>query len=54
MVASESSLQQVIAAKLTATYDAKVPGGTDPLPAGLGNSADRFVSALYTEAKATR
>ncbi|WP_213803123.1 MBL fold metallo-hydrolase [Granulicella sp. dw_53] len=54
MVANGSSLQQVIVAKLTAPYDAKVPGGTDPLPAGLGNSADRFVSALYAEAKATR
>ncbi|WP_213803244.1 MBL fold metallo-hydrolase [Granulicella sp. dw_53] len=54
MVASGASLQQVIAAKLTTPYDAKVPGGTDPLPAGLGNSADRFVSALYAEAKATR
>jgi cyclase len=52
MVANGSSLQQVIAEKLTAPYDAKVPGGTDSLPAGLGNSADRFVSALYAEAKA--
>jgi len=54
MAASGSSLQQVLAAKLTAPYDAKVPGGTDPLPAGLGNSADRFVSALYTEVKSSR
>jgi hypothetical protein len=54
MAANGSSLQQVLAAKLTAPYDAGVPGGTDPLPLGLGNSADRFVSALYTEAKASR
>jgi cyclase len=54
MAANGSSLQQVLAAKLTAPYDAEVPGGTDPLPAGLGNSADRFVSALYTEVKASR
>jgi cyclase len=43
------SLQVVLAAKLTAPYDAGVRGGLDPLPAGLGTSADRFVSALYTE-----
>ena len=54
MAANGSFLQQVLAAKLTAPYDAKVPGGADPLPAGLGNSADRFVSALYAEVKASR
>lgn len=54
MAANGSSLQQVLAAKLTAPYDAKVPGGTDPLPAGLGNSADRFISAMYAEVKASR
>ena len=54
MAASGSTLQQVLAAKLTAPYDAKVPGGTDPLPAGLGNSADRFISAMYAEVKASR
>jgi cyclase len=54
MAANGSSLQQVLAARLTAPYDAKVPGGADPLPAGLGNSADRFVSALYAEVKASR
>ncbi|MBB6144120.1 glyoxylase-like metal-dependent hydrolase (beta-lactamase superfamily II) [Silvibacterium bohemicum] len=54
MAANGSSLQEVLAAKLTKPYDAKVPGGTDPLPAALGNSADRFISALYAEVKAPR
>jgi glyoxylase-like metal-dependent hydrolase (beta-lactamase superfamily II) len=54
MAANGNSLQQVLAAKLTAPYDTKVPGGADPLPAGLGNSADRFISALYAEVKASR
>lgn len=54
MITNGSSLQQVLAAKLTAPYDAKVPGGIDPLPAGLGNSRDRFISALYAEVKAYR
>jgi cyclase len=43
------SLQTVLSARLTAPYDGTVPGGLDPLPAGLGTSANRFVSELYTE-----
>jgi cyclase len=50
-LAHGDSLQVVLAAKLTASYDATVRGGLDPLPAGLGTSADRFVSSLYTELK---
>ena len=42
--------EQVLAAKVTAPYDAKVPGGL--LPAGAGTSADRFVGMVYTELKA--
>ena len=50
MVAQGATEQQVLAAKLTAPYDAKVPGG--PLPAaGGGTSADRFVRAVYQELK---
>ena len=48
------SVQEVLAAKLTAPYDATVPGGLDPLPAGLGTSADRFVSAMYAEVTRTK
>lgn len=51
MIAENRSLNQVLAAKLTAPYDARVRGGRDPLPAGLGTSADRFVSAMYAEIK---
>lgn len=46
------SLPDILAAKLTAEYDAMVPGGAMPLPLGVGMSADRFVSALYAELKA--
>jgi cyclase len=43
------SKQEILNARLTAPYDANVPGGLTPLPAGLGTSADRFVSELYAE-----
>jgi hypothetical protein len=42
--------EEVLAAKVTAPYDAKVPGGL--LPAGAGTSADRFVGMVYSELKA--
>jgi cyclase len=44
MIAQGKSLPEVLAAKLTAPYDAKVAGGTD-------SSAERFVSAVYQELK---
>lgn len=50
MVAQGATEQQVLAAKLTAPYDAKVPGGLLPA-AGGGTSADRFVRAVYQELK---
>jgi cyclase len=50
MIAQGASEQQVLAAKLTAPYDAKVPGGLLPA-AGSGTSADRFVRAVYQELK---
>jgi len=44
------TLPEVLAAKVTAPYDAKVPGGQ--LPAGAaGTSADRFVSMVYGQLK---
>ena len=44
------TLPEVLAAKVTAPYDAKVPGGL--LPAGAaGTSADRFVSMVYGQLK---
>jgi cyclase len=44
MIREGKSLQEVLAAKVTAPYDAKVAGGT-------GSSAERFVSAVYQELK---
>jgi glyoxylase-like metal-dependent hydrolase (beta-lactamase superfamily II) len=44
MIAQGKSQQEVLAAKVTAPYDAKVAGGTD-------SSAERFVSAVYQELK---
>jgi hypothetical protein len=44
MVAQGKSEQEVLAAKVTAPFDAKTAGGTDV-------SAERFVSELYQEIK---
>jgi hypothetical protein len=40
--------QQVLAAKPTSAYDAKIPGALGIAP-GSGTSADRFVRMLYSE-----
>ena len=50
LVKEGKSEQEVVAAKVTAPYDAKVPGGL--LPAGAGTSADRFVRMVYSQLKA--
>jgi glyoxylase-like metal-dependent hydrolase (beta-lactamase superfamily II) len=50
MISQGATEQQVLAAKLTAPYDAKVSGGLLPA-AGGGTSADRFVRAVYQELK---
>jgi cyclase len=52
MISQGKSEQEVLAAKLTAPYDAKVPGGLSP--AGAGTSADRFVSMVYSQLKSTQ
>jgi cyclase len=46
MIAQGKTQQDVLAAKVTAAYDAKVAGGT-------GSSSDRFVTAVYQELKGT-
>jgi len=51
MIEQGKTLPEILAAKLTAPYDAKVPGALAPLPAGFGNSADRFVSLIYGQLK---
>ena len=47
MIAQGKSLEEVLAAKITAPYDAKTAGGTD-------SSAVRFVTAVYQELKGGR
>ena len=49
LIAQGKSLPDVLAAKVTAPYDAKVPGGL--LPAVAGTSADRFVTEVYQQLK---
>lgn len=49
MIAQGKTREEVLAAHVTAPYDAKVPGGL--LPAGAGTSADRFVGMVYSELK---
>jgi glyoxylase-like metal-dependent hydrolase (beta-lactamase superfamily II) len=44
MIAQGKTLQDVLAAKVTGAYDAKVSGGTE-------SSSDRFVTAVYQELK---
>ena len=52
MIAEGKPEQEVLAAKVTAPYDAKIPGGL--LPAGTGTSADRFVSMVYSQLKSVQ
>lgn len=52
LIREGKSLQEVLAAKVTAPYDAKVPGGL--LPAGNGTSADRFVGMVYAQSKSAK
>ncbi|PWT80336.1 MAG: hypothetical protein C5B57_12405 [Blastocatellia bacterium] len=50
LIDAGKTLQEVLAAKVTSSYDARVPGGL--LPAGAaGTSADRFVSMVYSQLK---
>jgi cyclase len=52
MIDEGQTREQVLAAKVTAPFDAKVEGGL--LPAGnAGTSADRFVAMVYSELKGT-
>jgi cyclase len=52
MIAQGKTQDEVVAAKVTAPYDAKVPGGN--LTAGNGvTSAERFVTEVYQELKSS-
>ena len=44
LIAQGKTLQEVLAAKVTAPYDAKTAGGTDA-------SATRFITEMYAELK---
>lgn len=52
MIRAGKTEQEVLAAHVTAPYDAKVPGGL--LPAGNGTSADRFVRMVYQQLQAAK
>ena len=45
---------EVLAAKVTAPYDAQVPGGLLPANTGGGTSADRFVRMVYSQLKSAK
>jgi glyoxylase-like metal-dependent hydrolase (beta-lactamase superfamily II) len=45
------TVEEVVAAKVTAPYDAKVPGGLLPANTGGGTTADRFVRMVYQQLK---
>jgi cyclase len=51
LIAQGKTEQEVLAAKVTAPFDAKVPGGLLPANTGGGTSADRFVSMVYSQLK---
>jgi cyclase len=50
LIKQGKTIEQVLAAKPTSSYDSKVRGGLDQAPGG-GTSADRFVRMLYSELK---
>src|SRR5437762_9884037 len=51
LIAQGKTEQEVLAAKVTAPFDAKVPGGLLPANTGGGTSADRFVRMVYQQLK---
>ncbi len=53
MIRAGKTQQEVLAAHVTAAWDAKVPGGL--LPAGaVGTSADRFVAMVYQQLQSAK
>ena len=49
MISDGKTRDEVLSARLTASYDATVPGGADHLPGSTATTADRFVNAVYSE-----
>jgi glyoxylase-like metal-dependent hydrolase (beta-lactamase superfamily II) len=54
LIAQGKTEEEVLAAKVTAPWDAKVPGGLMPANTGGGTTADRFVRMVYSQLKAVR
>lgn len=54
LIAQGKSEDEVVAAKVTAPFDAKVPGGLLTANTGGGTSADRFVRMVYSQLKAAK
>jgi cyclase len=54
MISEGKTHDEILSAKLTASYDAKVPGGLDQLPGSTATTADRFIDAVYSELRPTR
>jgi len=54
LIAQGKTEDEVIAAKVTAPFDAKVPGGLLPANTGGGTSADRFVRMVYQQLKTAK
>jgi cyclase len=52
LIAQGKTEAEVVAAKVTAPFDAKVPGGLLPANTGGGTTADRFVRMVYSQLKA--
>jgi glyoxylase-like metal-dependent hydrolase (beta-lactamase superfamily II) len=54
LISQGKTEEEVLAAKVTAPWDAKVPGGLLPANTGGGTTADRFVRMVYSQLKAGR
>jgi cyclase len=54
LIAQGKTEDDVLAAKVTAPFDAKVPGGLLPANTGGGTTADRFVRMVYSQLKAAK
>lgn len=54
LIAQGKTVEEVLAAKVTAPFDAKVPGGLLPANTGGGTTADRFVRMVYSQLQAAK
>jgi len=54
LIAQGKTVEEVLAAKVTAPFDAKVPGGLLTANTGGGTTADRFVRMVYAQLTAAK